>query len=200
MSPAPLPTIDNSIAQVFKDLKSKKGTIATTEGITAELKINAQSVPVLLRSHRSHLPRAPNTTCIKILVDSGSSGNLISSRLLKPHKIPRLKKPTTYQIINIQGKPLGQGMTCSLKNVPSVLVLHLERFEFDYETMCCVKNESPVQIPTQLFAKDKKDVIHSYDLYAIANHCGSLSSGHYYADIRSYEDKQWYRFDDSLSS
>ncbi len=41
----------------------------------------------------------------------------------------------------------------SLQKVPSVLVLHLERFEFDYDAMCCVKNYSSVQIPLQLLVE-----------------------------------------------
>lgn len=36
-----------------------------------------------------------------------------------------------------------------------------------------------------------------YDLFAMANHVGSLNGGHYYADIKSFEDQQWYRFNDS---
>lgn len=46
--------------------------------------------------------------------------------------------------------------------------------------------------------QDEDGVNHTYDLYAIANHVGSLNGGHYYADIRSFEDQQWYRFNDSL--
>ncbi|KAL0147670.1 hypothetical protein M9458_057027, partial [Cirrhinus mrigala] len=56
---------------------------------------------------------AQKSVPVKTLLDSGSSGNFISSHLFKPHKIPRLKNPTTCQIIKIQGKPLGQGMVTS---------------------------------------------------------------------------------------
>ncbi|KAK7117959.1 hypothetical protein R3I94_023243 [Phoxinus phoxinus] len=88
--------------------------------------------------------------------------------------------------------------SCSLQKVPSVLVLHLERFELDYDTMCCVKNYSSVEIPAQLSVKDEAVANHRYDLYAIANHSGSLSGGHYYADIK-VADNQWYHFDDSIA-
>uniref|UniRef100_A0A8C1IQ05 USP domain-containing protein n=1 Tax=Cyprinus carpio TaxID=7962 RepID=A0A8C1IQ05_CYPCA len=84
----------------------------------------------------------------------------------------------------------------SLQEVPSVLVLHLERFEFDYDTMCYVKNYSSVQIPLQLSVKEEAGVNHTYDLYAIVNHSGSLNGGHYYADIK--DENGWYRFDDSV--
>ncbi|KAA0713187.1 putative ubiquitin carboxyl-terminal hydrolase 50 [Triplophysa tibetana] len=89
-------------------------------------------------------------------------------------------------------------MSSSLQKVPFVLVLHLERFELDYDTMCCVKNDSLVQIPARLSVEEKADKTnkYSYDLYAMANHVGSLNGGHYYAVIKSFEDKQWYRFDD----
>ncbi|XP_043084492.1 ubiquitin carboxyl-terminal hydrolase 21-like isoform X2 [Puntigrus tetrazona] len=83
----------------------------------------------------------------------------------------------------------------SLQEVPSVLVLHLERFEFDFDAMRCVKNYSSVQIPPQLLVEEDSGVKHSYDLYAIANHSGSLDGGHYYADIKDQDG--WHRFDDS---
>lgn len=42
---------------------------------------------------------------------------------------------------------------CKMKQFPSVLVLHLERFELDYKTMCYRKNTSRVEIPLQLSVK-----------------------------------------------
>ncbi|KAK2910828.1 hypothetical protein Q8A67_002961 [Cirrhinus molitorella] len=228
MSPATLSTIDNSIAQVFKDLKSKKGTIATTEGITAELKINVHKqedaakclqqilnmvdpamskmfqgtkvdTTICKKAAKKHEPLKQEKTFFIISISLESQAHINVQSCFDSYFEPIIMCGEDQQVYCKDCEMMmDTEIICSLKNVPSVLVLHLERFEFDYETMCCVKNESPVQIPAQLFVKDKTDVIHSYDLYAIANHCGSLSSGHYYADIRSYEDKQWYRFDDSL--
>lgn len=50
---------------------------------------------------------------VKVLLDSGSSGDFITLHVLKLHCIPRLKNRIIYQIINIQGEPLGRGMVTS---------------------------------------------------------------------------------------
>ncbi len=47
---------------------------------------------------------------VKILVDSGASGNFISSLSLLQIKLPRLRCTTSYRISNIQGKPLSKGL------------------------------------------------------------------------------------------
>jgi hypothetical protein len=36
-----------------------------------------------------------------------------------------------------------------------------------------------------------------YDLYAMINHYGSLSFGHYISIVKSYSDNKWYMYDDS---
>ena len=36
-----------------------------------------------------------------------------------------------------------------------------------------------------------------YELYAIVDHFGSLGCGHYTAKIKSFEDHNWYEFNDS---
>ncbi|XP_037399625.1 ubiquitin carboxyl-terminal hydrolase 9-like [Pygocentrus nattereri] len=38
---------------------------------------------------------------------------------------------------------------------------------------------------------------YEYDLYAVVNHSGDRNGGHYNAAIKSFEDNQWYCFDDS---
>ncbi len=47
---------------------------------------------------------------VKILVDSGASGNFIASRSLTEFSIPRHTNQIRYQITTIQGKPLGRGL------------------------------------------------------------------------------------------
>ncbi len=44
--------------------------------------------------------------------------------------------------------------------------------------------------------QEEAGVNHTYDLYAIANHSGSLNGGHYYADIK--DENEWHRFNDSI--
>ncbi|KAJ8344679.1 hypothetical protein SKAU_G00288720 [Synaphobranchus kaupii] len=81
---------------------------------------------------------------------------------------------------------------CEIEQYPEVLTLHLKRFEFDYTQMCYVKNSSRVDVPWTLELEK-----HTYDLYAIANHVGGYTGGHYFAHIRSYETQSWYFFDDT---
>ncbi|KAK2907359.1 hypothetical protein Q8A67_006344 [Cirrhinus molitorella] len=75
---------------------------------------------------------------------------------------------------------------------PPVLVLHLQRFSQDYRQMKYVKNNASAEIPFRLLLVDRK-----YDLYGIVNHRGTLTNGHYYAEIKSFDDQQWYQFNDS---
>ncbi|XP_039509752.1 ubiquitin carboxyl-terminal hydrolase 21-like isoform X3 [Pimephales promelas] len=88
-------------------------------------------------------------------------------------------------------------MKCTISELPEVLTLHLQRFYLDYNYMIYMKNNCPVKIPLQLSLQEKKDVHHRYDLYALVNHTGSLSGGHYFADIKSFDDHRWYQFNDS---
>lgn len=37
-----------------------------------------------------------------------------------------------------------------------------------------------------------------YDLYATVNHYGTINCGHYVAQIKSYENQNWYQFDDNV--
>jgi len=41
----------------------------------------------------------------------------------------------------------------------------------------------------------EKDVI--YELYAVANHSGTVSGGHYYCYAKNFNDDKWYSFNDS---
>ncbi len=67
-------------------------TISSVPHINASLMYHDQSFPV------------------KILVDSGASGNFIASRSLTEFSIPRHTNQIRYQITTIQGKPLGRGL------------------------------------------------------------------------------------------
>uniref|UniRef100_A0A3B1KD50 Ubiquitin carboxyl-terminal hydrolase 47-like n=1 Tax=Astyanax mexicanus TaxID=7994 RepID=A0A3B1KD50_ASTMX len=78
-----------------------------------------------------------------------------------------------------------------IEEIPTVLTLHLKRFYFDYTQMKHVKNHCSADIPSTLQVKDYK-----YDLYAVINHIGNQSGGHYNAVIKSFEDNLWYCFDD----
>ncbi|XDV53642.1 hypothetical protein PO909_022090 [Leuciscus waleckii] len=217
----------SNIAQLFKCLKPGGRNTASTEAITAELKINVHKQEDAAKCLQKILNMVhPDLSKI---FQGRKVDTTVCNNPPKAHE--PLKQVKTFFIISISlesqnfvfqqscfdsyftsitmcGKDeqvyckdcetmMDTEIIFSLLEVPSVLVLHLERFELDYDTMCCVKNESPVEIPAQLSVKDEAGVNHTYDLYAIANHSGSLIGGHYYADIKSFEDQQWYRFNDS---
>ena len=82
-----------------------------------------------------------------------------------------------------------------LWRLPCVLIIHLKRFANRF-----VKNACNVQFAHQLDLRDYcpgADVQHTqFELYAVANHEGSLQYGHYYADCKQ-STGLWYRFNDA---
>uniref|UniRef100_A0A674AE85 Ubiquitin carboxyl-terminal hydrolase n=1 Tax=Salmo trutta TaxID=8032 RepID=A0A674AE85_SALTR len=83
-------------------------------------------------------------------------------------------------------------LACKIVHPPEILTLLLKRFEFDYNRMSYVKIESCVEVPHTLQTKDC-----DYELYAVVDHVGSLRGGHYTAKIKSYQNHNWYVFDDT---
>ena len=47
------------------------------------------------------------------------------------------------------------------------------------------------------FVKGRGDEQYVYDLYAVSNHIGNLSGGHYYAYAKSINEGLWYEYNDS---
>ncbi|KAM9408012.1 uncharacterized protein ACWYII_027777 isoform 2-T3 [Salvelinus alpinus] len=81
---------------------------------------------------------------------------------------------------------------CKMEYHPEILTLLLKRFEFDYYSMSYVKINWCVDVPHTLQTEKCE-----YELYAIVDHFGSLRDGHYTAKIKSFEDHNWYEFNDS---
>ncbi|XP_038851435.1 ubiquitin carboxyl-terminal hydrolase 13-like [Salvelinus namaycush] len=81
---------------------------------------------------------------------------------------------------------------CKMEYHPEILTLLLKRFEFDYYSMSYVKINCCVDVPHTLQTEKCE-----YELYAIVDHFGSLRGGHYTAKIKSFEDHNWYEFNDS---
>ena len=85
--------------------------------------------------------------------------------------------------------------------LPSVLHLHLRRFEFDYSTMRMAKVNDNFAFPKELdlskFVTDKSKS-YLYDLFGVLVHSGGTYGGHYYAFLRTSQDPQWYKFNDSV--
>ncbi|XP_063048611.1 ubiquitin carboxyl-terminal hydrolase 47-like [Engraulis encrasicolus] len=81
----------------------------------------------------------------------------------------------------------------NIQKYPTVLILHLKRFYFDYFQMGYQKNSCQMDIPLELeFFQDCP-----YVLYAIINHRGVYGGGHYDAYIKPPGNDHWYCFDDS---
>ncbi|KAB5579292.1 hypothetical protein PHYPO_G00193430 [Pangasianodon hypophthalmus] len=80
-----------------------------------------------------------------------------------------------------------------IEEFPTILTLYLKRFYFDYNQMRLVKNHCPMDIPEKLQISNI-----GYELYAVINHFGGESGGHYNAVIKSFENNKWYCFDDSF--
>ncbi|KAI9543280.1 hypothetical protein NQZ68_011929 [Dissostichus eleginoides] len=82
---------------------------------------------------------------------------------------------------------------CVINHHPEVLMLLLKRFEFDYYSMRYVKINCTVDVPCTLQIPENQ----TYELYAMVEHSGDLSSGHYIATIKSEDDGRCYSFNDS---
>nr|XP_055070038.1 uncharacterized protein LOC129451017 isoform X5 [Misgurnus anguillicaudatus] len=178
-------TINNHIAQLFERLKSGERNTVTTEGITAELKINVhkqedaakclQKILNVVDPKMSEIfqgIKVDTTTCINPPnyhkpLEQVKSFFILSISLESDTNINLQSCFNSYfKSISMRGEGqqiyckdckmmMDTDMSCSLEKIPSVLVLHLERFELDYDTMCCIKNYSIVQIPAQLCIEEQ---------------------------------------------
>jgi len=90
-----------------------------------------------------------------------------------------------------------------LWNIPQVLVVHLKRFS--YTKWSREKLSTLVEFPIEglnlsrfVLQQLEKPLI--YDLFAVSNHSGGLTGGHYTAYAKNRYDQQWYLFNDSSSS
>jgi|GEM_PF-2267963 len=83
---------------------------------------------------------------------------------------------------------------------PPILVIHLKRFSH-YAEDCVDKLEILVKFPLENLELDGFALggrASMYDLFAVSNHYGGLSSGHYTCFARSEVDSKWYEFDDDI--
>ncbi len=87
-----------------------------------------------------------------------------------------------------------------LKTLPNILVISLNRFEFNYDTMLKYKLNKYFEFPLQLDMKDYLIESHTeknteYELTGITIHFGVSDFGHYY-DLIKGNDNKWYKFND----
>ncbi|KAI8372436.1 hypothetical protein BD560DRAFT_394930 [Blakeslea trispora] len=99
----------------------------------------------------------------------------------------------------------------TISRLPDVLLIHLKRFSYDgpFKDKLETNVESPMvgldlsrYVPSSMFSPDHPPdrSSFSYDLYAVSNHYGSLSGGHYTACVRNGYRNEWHNFDDSRFS
>jgi len=91
----------------------------------------------------------------------------------------------------------------SIQKFPQILIIHLKRFSQDYSYRS--KLSTDVRCPTKnldlkKFSAEKSAGSVSYDLYAISNHSGTPSGGHYTAAARNPYTRQWHYFNDQRVS
>jgi len=97
-----------------------------------------------------------------------------------------------------------KGMTLKVEGLPSVLQLHLMRFEYDWETGGMGKVNCRFIFPKELDLStvcndtDENDASRLiYELQSVVIHVGGYDSGHYYSYVRpDIRHNLWYRYDD----
>lgn len=102
-----------------------------------------------------------------------------------------------------------KGSLLRSQGLPSLLQLHLKRFQYNWQFETMNKLNSRFSFPSELNlsdvcsdeAKNEEDESAVYDLQSIVVHVGEYGSGHYYAYVRpDITSKDWYRFDDDRVS
>ena len=79
-----------------------------------------------------------------------------------------------------------------IKQLPKILLIALNRFEFDYKKGFKMKINTPICIPDKIIKIGNLENL-NYDLYGIIIHSGSAISGHYFSLIKNFEkEKKWY--------
>lgn len=87
--------------------------------------------------------------------------------------------------------------------MPNLLVIHLKRFKFTATHRSKIRTF--VKYPIQNFSLEdiccvKQEEKPTYDLFAVINHNGTLTSGHYTAFAKNRDDLRWYLYNDAYVS
>jgi ubiquitin carboxyl-terminal hydrolase 4/11/15 len=82
-------------------------------------------------------------------------------------------------------------------NAPNILIIHLKRFKNNQKIDSLI--DFPIEdLDISEFVMNKTEgEIFNYDLFAVANHMGSMGFGHYTAYAKNHFTGLWYDFDDS---
>lgn len=83
------------------------------------------------------------------------------------------------------------------KELPTVLFIHLSRFEFNTEFCEMTKVNDYFEFPKELDLRKYLDGDNVYELYGVLVHLGDVESGHFFCYLRTEIDSDdWYMFDD----
>jgi ubiquitin carboxyl-terminal hydrolase 10 len=109
--------------------------------------------------------------------------------------------------------PQGSGASATkqvfIEDLPPVLILHLKRFEYDASTHKAMKSLKNIDYPLELeIPRDNLPRQHrpptgesgpKYRLISVVYHHGNnASEGHYTADVRRQDGREWVRIDDTV--
>lgn len=88
--------------------------------------------------------------------------------------------------------------------LPPILIVHLKRFRVNMLGQRGSKRDEAIDYPVEKWdlsaaVKSRGSEYPLYDLYAVSNHVGGLSGGHYTAYSLNRFDEQWYEYNDSNS-
>jgi ubiquitin carboxyl-terminal hydrolase 7 len=99
-----------------------------------------------------------------------------------------------------------KGSLLKVQGLPSILQLHLKRFNYDWNTDSTTKLNDPFSFPevldlssfcNDITQDDEERTI--YDLQSVLIHIGQYGSGHYYVYVRpDVREDDWYRFNDHV--
>jgi hypothetical protein len=87
-------------------------------------------------------------------------------------------------------------------NFPPILVISLNRFYYDSEKKCLLKNMHLVDFPIDSLdlsshVRGYNPNTYQYELYGICNHIGDITGGHYSAFIKTSQ-QQWFHCNDHI--
>lgn len=91
---------------------------------------------------------------------------------------------------------------CLISTLSNTVIVHLKRFEFNYNTMQRTKINDFCEFPVLLDLRPWSDGSHSddtyylYDLVGVLVHSGNADYGHYYSIIKDQDQNAWFKFDD----
>ncbi|CAK7230544.1 hypothetical protein SCUCBS95973_007610 [Sporothrix curviconia] len=109
-----------------------------------------------------------------------------------------------------QGKDVSATKQVFIEDLPPVLILHLKRFQFDWQVNGTIKIWKKVgyplelEIPREIFSRTKRNTLLSkplpkYQLNAVVYHHGKQAGGgHYTVDALREDGREWIRLDDTV--